>query len=308
MRKALILIFILLVSVSLVGCTDAQLKPGSELQKQDLETQNNDETTVNSVVENFGTKLRLVSLLGPEDLLEKSMQENYGEFVSPTLLEQWLKDSISAPGRLTSSPWPDRIEILSTEKVTEEAYEVKGEIIEITSLENKEIAAKRSITLVVEKIDGKWLINNANIGEYEGTSSGILKNTQYGFTFPLPESWKDYKVITQEWEGLSLADSNQGEVIETGPMISIRHPLWTAEVRRQDIPIMIFTLDQWKSLEEEDFHIGAAPMGPKELARNSKYVFALPARYNYAFPTGYEEVEKILEGNPLQANENIELT
>lgn len=48
-------------------------------------------------------------------------------------------------------------------------------------------------------------------------------------------------------------------------------------------------------------------MGPKELARNSKYLFALPARYNYAFPTGYEEVEKILEGNPLQANENIDM-
>ena len=70
---------------------------------------------------------------------------------------------------------------------------------------------------------------------------------------------------------------------------------------------MIFTLDQWESLEKEEFHIGAAPMGPKELAHNSKYVFALPARYNYAFPKGYEEVEKILEGNPLQANENIDM-
>jgi len=43
----------------------------------------------------------------------------------------------------------------------------------------------------------------------------------------------------------------------------------------------------------------AAPMGPKELARNTKCVFALPARYNYAFPAGYEEVEEILENNPL---------
>ena len=41
-------------------------------------------------------------------------------------------------------------------------------------------------------------------------------------------------------------------------------------------------------------------MGPKELGRNSKYVFALPARYNFAFPTGFEEVEDILAGNPLQ--------
>ena len=147
--------------------------------------------------------------------------------------------------------------------------------------------------------------DEATVSEYEDTSSVIYKNTQYGFTFPLPESWKDYKIITREWEGLSLADLNEGEVVETGPMISIRHPKWTSEDQRQDIPMMIFTLDQWKSLEQEKFHIGAAPMEPKELARNSKFVFALPARYNYAFPMGYEEVEKILEDNPLQANENI---
>jgi len=66
---------------------------------------------------------------------------------------------------------------------------------------------------------------------------------------------------------------------------------------------MIFTRAQWNSLQRGDFHIGAAPIGPSELARNSKYVFALPARYNYAFPIGFEEVEIILKNNPLQAYE-----
>jgi len=64
---------------------------------------------------------------------------------------------------------------------------------------------------------------------------------------------------------------------------------------------MIFSLNQWSSLQLEQFHIGAAPFGPQELGRNGNYVFALPARYNYAFPTGFEEVEQILENNPLQA-------
>lgn len=59
---------------------------------------------------------------------------------------------------------------------------------------------------------------------------------------------------------------------------------------------MIFTLEQWGSLLEGKFHIGAAPIGPTELGRNSKYVFALPARYNFAFPEGYEEVEEIIKG------------
>jgi hypothetical protein len=311
MKKALIVTLSLLLSISIVGCTVAQLKPGGKLQNQTTDIQNNDEAAVKSlvesVVENFGKKLQLVSLLAPEEILEQSMQENYGEYVSPALLEQWQQDPVNAPGRLTSSPWPDRIEILGTEKVSEEAYEVKGEIMEITSIESDEIAAKRPLTLVVEKTDGKWLINNADIGEYEDDSAVNYENTRYGFSFSLPEGWKDYQIITEKWEGLSLAESNEGEVAETGPMILIRHPEWTAAKQRQDIPIMIFTLTQWKSLEQEEFHIGAAPMGPKELARNSKYVFALPARYNYAFPAGYEEVEKILEGDALQANENIDM-
>jgi len=161
MKKALVLTLVLLLNISLVGCTTAQIKLGEESQKQ-FQEKNNDEDAVNSLVEDFGKKLQLVSLLAPEDVLEESMQESYGEFVSPTLLEQWVKEPISAPGRLTSSPWPDRIEILSTDKISEGAYEVKGEIIEIAN-ENDEIVAKRPITLVVEKIDGKWLINNVNI-------------------------------------------------------------------------------------------------------------------------------------------------
>jgi hypothetical protein len=64
---------------------------------------------------------------------------------------------------------------------------------------------------------------------------------------------------------------------------------------------MIITLKQWDALQNEKFHISAAPIGPSELGRNDKYVFALPPRYNYAFPLGHEEVEKILNGNPLKA-------
>jgi len=165
MKKALVLTLVFLLSISLIGCAAARLNPGEEIQKLDPENPNNDEAQITSVVENFGQKLQSVSLLAPEDVLKKSMQENYGEFVSPALIEQWLKDPINAPGRLTSSPWPDRIEILSIEKISEKAYEVKGEIIEITSADNNEIAAKRPIILEVAETGGKWLVNNANIGE-----------------------------------------------------------------------------------------------------------------------------------------------
>lgn len=127
----------------------------------------------------------------------------------------------------------------------------------------------------------------------------VYKNTRYGFSFSLPESWKGYTIVKSEWEGLSLERADKSKVVERGPIISIRHPEWTAQNPRQDIPIMIFTHAQWNSLQKGKFSVGAAPVGPTEIDRNRSYVFALPARYNYAFPTGYEEVEKILEGNPL---------
>ena len=133
----------------------------------------------------------------------------------------------------------------------------------------------------------------------------LYVNNQYGFSFKLPSSWKGYSIVTGKWEGVAIGGKNDGKIVETGPILSIRHPLWTSQEPRQDIPIMIFTLEQWKSLQQGEFHIGAAPINPSELGRNSTYVFALPARYNYAFPKGYEEVEDILKGNPLSTEPQI---
>jgi hypothetical protein len=64
---------------------------------------------------------------------------------------------------------------------------------------------------------------------------------------------------------------------------------------------MVFTRAQWRSVQQEKFLVSAAPFGPEEIGRNSRYVFALPPRYNYAFPPGYEEVEQIIESGPLRA-------
>jgi hypothetical protein len=125
------------------------------------------------------------------------------------------------------------------------------------------------------------------------------RNTEYGFSFSLPISWKGYSIETSSWDGNS-PDQQGDVVVEKGPIISIRHPEWTSANPRQDIPIMIFTLSQWDSLQQEKFFIGAAPVGPSELGRNTIYVFALPARYNYSFLLGFEEVEKILESKPLK--------
>lgn len=308
-KKGLVFVMALMLSFSILGCSAGGNGAGTEKEEDDRQTSEqvsqSEEGAVKGIVEGFGSKLQLVSLQADKETVKKSMEENYGEFVTPGTLAQWANDPVNAPGRLVSSPWPDRIEIQSVEKVAQTEYRVKGQIIEITSVEKEKggAAAKREITLLVKKTDGRWLIDRVDLGAYEGEASTVYKNSRYGFQFPLPASWEGYTIVEEKWEGLSIGDPQGDKVVETGPMISIRHPKWTKENPRQDIPIMVFTLAQWTSLEKEGFHIGAAPIGPKELGRNAKYVFALPARYNYAFPAGFEEVEEILKNDPLKPTE-----
>ena len=142
-----------------------------------------------------------------------------------------------------------------------------------------------------------------------GSSSSAVMNAltytnkEYGFTFALPQDFEGYTILDEEWEGTDIKNTGSKARVFKGPQITIRDPRWTSQVPRQDIPIMILTVDQWNQLQKGEFSIGAAPINPSELGQNSKYVFALPARYNYAFPEGYEEVQTILDGSPLAAFE-----
>ena len=120
------------------------------------------------------------------------------------------------------------------------------------------------------------------------------QNTEYGFSFSLPVNWKGYSIITDTWLGYK----NGNITVEQGPIISIRYPLWTSENPYQDIPITVFTLSQWNSLEQGSYSINAGGIYT-ELGRNAKYVFALYSRYNFAILPGMKDVQTILEGNPL---------
>src|SRR5580704_2368846 len=128
------------------------------------------------------------------------------------------------------------------------------------------------------------------------TEAILYKNTKYGFTFALPKEWKGYSIVTDEWEA---SDTQKGGV-ERGPMIRIRHPDWTKENPRQDIPIMVYTVAQWTSVEQGDFYVGGAAIGAGELGRNRKYVFALPPRYSNADVAGVKEVDEIFRHSPLR--------
>ena len=125
----------------------------------------------------------------------------------------------------------------------------------------------------------------------------LYTNTQYGFSFTLPNDWKGYTIIEENWQGTPLVSTSTAY---SGPEILIRNPSWTQKDPMLDIPIMVFAIDQWDDLKSEKFHIGAAPINPSELGRNSKYVFALPARYNFSYLKGWDEVDKIIQSKALK--------
>ena len=133
-------------------------------------------------------------------------------------------------------------------------------------------------------------------------SSLRYENADYGFSVTLPAAWGGYAVIVSTWEGFRFNEKGEADGTETGPLLSIRHPSWTEADPYQDIPVMILTYLQWENTQSEALQIGAAPLPPGELARNKAYVFALPARYNFAYPRGFEEVDAILKGGAVQAS------
>ncbi|MDR3091980.1 MAG: hypothetical protein LBU36_07355 [Clostridiales bacterium] len=129
------------------------------------------------------------------------------------------------------------------------------------------------------------------------TASVVYENEDYGFKVSLPEDWDGYTVVETDWEG--GGETSGGK--QTGKQFSLRHPSWTEDDPYQDIPVMTFTPDQWEAVQNEEWNVSAAPMPPEELARNDRYVFALPPRYNFADARGQEEVQKILDDGAVSA-------
>jgi beta-lactamase regulating signal transducer with metallopeptidase domain len=128
-----------------------------------------EEAAVVQVVEQFGRKLQAVSLLAPKSEVERSMLENYSDFAARHLIAAWVEDPDNAPGRLTSSPWPDRIDITSVRRVAKDTYEVQGRIVEVAvaGMGETQVVATRSVTLEVKRNGDRWLIDQLRLGPYE---------------------------------------------------------------------------------------------------------------------------------------------
>jgi len=122
---------------------------------------------VEALVENFGESMKNVSLLVSEELLHSEMQSSYGAYVAPELLATWQEDPESAPGRLTSSPWPDRIQIGSMEG-DGNVFVVHGTVVDVVSAEEggEDIVGTYPVELRVEKRADGWMITDYKKGLY----------------------------------------------------------------------------------------------------------------------------------------------
>jgi hypothetical protein len=121
------------------------------------------------------------------------------------------------------------------------------------------------------------------------------RSTRYSFCLALPGDWAGFKVLTTRWSG-------NGKQRESGPKLVIRNPRWTEKNPYQDIPILVFTSAQWRAIENEEFNVSAAPIGPSELGRNKKYVFALPPRFaGFDDAIGTDEVLELLKQKPFES-------
>lgn len=145
MKRIDVLSMILVIVVLLAGCA---IRTSTSVEESEVRT----------VVEEFGKKLQLVSLQSPNAV--EDIRAQYSQYVSPALLEQWMNDLSQAPGRIVSSPWPDRIEITSITRTTSGEYSVTGYVVEVTSVEvvSGGAANKIPVRITVQKSQECWLI------------------------------------------------------------------------------------------------------------------------------------------------------
>lgn len=161
-KKVLIGLLVVVLVVLVVGVI-LTVKDSQSLSVEE-------KTEITALIEGFGKKLASVDKVAPDEVVVKSIKENYSPFLSSNLILKWTSNPSEALGRICSSPWPDRIEILSMKKLDANTVKVKGYVVWVTSGgENKlEVAEKVPTVLMVKRNPStqKFLIDNVYSNEF----------------------------------------------------------------------------------------------------------------------------------------------
>lgn len=158
-RKSLIAKGVIALGIIIVGIIFIDAKPKEEVAGP-VDVEALEALEVRELVEGFGRRHALVSLVADKEIRDKAISGHFSYYASSELVKKWQKDPENAPGRLTSSPWPDRIEIDSLVKNEDGTYAVTGRLIEVTSDTKVKdgISAEYPVTLKLSNASGKWII------------------------------------------------------------------------------------------------------------------------------------------------------
>jgi hypothetical protein len=157
---------------------------------------NADDTAVRAAITGFGGTLKNVSLLAPD--ASTQIATEYAPYASPALIAKWQGDPEHAPGRLTSSPWPDRIEVSSVDAEGDTAR-ASGTLVEATSANGGAATGSYAVTFTLEKENGTWLITGYEKGaeQPQAQNGGLMQH-----------------IITGTWECLPHKDTSGPQTME----------------------------------------------------------------------------------------------
>jgi hypothetical protein len=156
----------IIVAVIVVGLVITGITLGN---KKSTAITDDEKSQITTLVEEFGKKLTSVDLLSPEEMIVHSIQQNYSPYLTSNLLMKWTFDPYIAMGRFLSSPWPDRIEIDSMERLDDNTVRVKGYVIWVVSGNGAlDVTDRVPAVLIVKKDPStqKFLIDNAYSNKY----------------------------------------------------------------------------------------------------------------------------------------------
>ncbi len=193
MNKNIIYIAVTLIVLGLIAIGLRALNKNNPAQTQDQGQETVTPTTktqteiaaetpsVRSVVLAFGSKMQNVNTQSSPTVLKAAIRDNYGSYVDPQLIVDWERGLAPVPGRNTSSPWPARIDIASITAAGNNAYVVKGKVVEVTSKEvaSGGIAASYNVTIRLELEAGTWLITKFEQAPYDAMPSPATVRGDY---------------------------------------------------------------------------------------------------------------------------------
>jgi hypothetical protein len=126
---------------------------------------------IRAQVEAFGGALQKVSLLSPTAATD--IERIYAPYITTSLRAQWSAHPETALGRMTSSPWPDHIDVVDIEAMENGMYTVRAVLTYLTSeeLEHGGDAGTATLSLLVVSEDDTWKIDNVSVVQQNNPST-----------------------------------------------------------------------------------------------------------------------------------------